>query len=954
MSLRSLICCLVVLFAAWSAAPLAVSAQAPDYSWTFGSSGIEDYVLTTVSSPDVFSGALPANDPTINLIIGKRYQVTNLDPFFHPLEIMGRGASSATDDILLAQNGPGRLEGDSGIGWTEQGGVALFTVTQTLVDAMNAAGHTPGYRCGLHVSTMRGNFNIAAPPPTTTLSDQAQFVALLNGAQDGTTSTGTGVGRFFVNTTQNYVRYEIRFGGLSTNEIAAHIHGPADPGEPAGIKHPLPPGPVKVGTWDYLEADEEDILAGRMYVNVHSSQFTGGEIRGQIVNFVAALDGAQDGTNSTATGTGFFIINTQGNQLSYHITYTPLVGAESAAHIHGYAPHTVPAPVLHPLPATNPKVGVWDYPEEAEARLLSGLTYANIHSSIASAGEIRGQITRFVTALDGAQDNAASPAHGFGHFSLDTTSDTLGSEVVYLGLTTNETAAHIHGPADPGVPAPVIHPLPATQGRKLDLWNYPAGLEDLITFNRTYVNVHTTQFPAGEIRGQIWIVHGELENPIAERIPRGDVKIDLLPVLEGLAAPVGVVPATDGSGRLFVYDQAGTVTAFTGLGVNPTVYLSVDERLVPLGVGGPGTFDERGLIGFALHPDFAQNGKVYTYSSEPSNGPADFTVPIPQGRTFNHQGVIAEWMAAPPNAPQINKATRREVLRVDEPQFNHNGGTMRFGPDGNLYIAFGDGGGADDRDGQLSQGLPIVGHGLEGNGQRTTSVLGTIIRIDVDGRTSPNGQYGVPAGNPFVGVEGLDEIFAYGFRNPFMFSFDSTTGDLYVGDVGQNDVEELDVVTTGGNYGWHFREGTFAFDHNSTGPGFVTNLPPEPIPAGLIDPIAQYDHNDGLSIIGGFVYRGATIPELAGLYVTGDFGQSFTSPTGRLFYVDATRQFRTLQIGAEDRPLDLWLKGFGYDLQGEIYVCGSGQIGPFGTAGVVLKIIHLEELATVGRWELYR
>ncbi|MGH7321083.1 MAG: PQQ-dependent sugar dehydrogenase [Candidatus Rokuibacteriota bacterium] len=176
---------------------------------------------------------------------------------------------------------------------------------------------------------------------------------------------------------------------------------------------------------------------------------------------------------------------------------------------------------------------------------------------------------------------------------------------------------------------------------------------------------------------------------------------------------------------------------------------------------------------------------------------------------------------------------------------------------------------------------PMVGHQGDGNAQKLNTPLGKILRIDVNSNDSANGQYGIPADNPFVAGAGLDEIFAFGFRNPYRFSFDSATGALYAGNVGQNDIEEVELVVKGGNYGWNLQEGTLFFYINGNDEGFAS-LQPDParlIPAGLIDPIAQYDtHGEGHSVIGGFVYHGNRIPQLQGRYVFGEFSAGIQLP----------------------------------------------------------------------------
>ncbi|MCH8815843.1 MAG: PQQ-dependent sugar dehydrogenase [Chloroflexi bacterium] len=273
-------------------------------------------------------------------------------------------------------------------------------------------------------------------------------------------------------------------------------------------------------------------------------------------------------------------------------------------------------------------------------------------------------------------------------------------------------------------------------------------------------------------------------------------------------------------------------------------------------------------------------------------------------------------------------------MRIDEPQFNHNAGAVNFGPDSRLYISLGDGGGADDLDGQAFIGGPIIGHGT-GNGQDPSNVLGTVLRIDPAGSNSANGQYGIPADNPFVGVGGfVDEIYAYGFRNPFRFSFDQSSGTMYIADVGQNDIEEIDIGASGRNYGWNHKEGSFFFDANGNDSGFVTNTDPG-VPPGLTDPIAEYDHDEGIAIVGGFVYRGSDLPGLNGKYVFGDFAQSFNND-GRLFHLEGGQ---IVEFQLSDRTaLNLSLLGFGQDADGEVYVLANGTGTPFGTTGVVLKL----------------
>ncbi len=418
-----------------------------------------------------------------------------------------------------------------------------------------------------------------------------------------------------------------------------------------------------------------------------------------------------------------------------------------------------------------------------------------------------------------------------------------------------------------------------------------------------------------------------LEDPIPEPIDERGAPLSVTPVATEMTAPNWGAAPPGRSDELWVVDQPGTLWALDLDEGTRHVALNVADRLVALGAFGPGTFDERGFLGLAFHPDFADNGLLYTYTSEPVDGPADFST-MPEGETANHQSVISEWQVPDPGAEEavVDPATRREVLRIDEPQFNHDAGALTFGPEGNLFIALGDGGAADD------QG---VGHVEGGNGQEPGNVLGTILRIDPSGDDSANGQYGIPADNPFVGdADALDEVYAYGFRNPFRISFDRATGTLYAADVGQNDIEEVDVVVAGGNYGWPIKEGSFAFHQNGDDPGFVSDEDPG-VP-GLIDPIAEYDHDEGIAVVGGFVYRGEQIPHLRGRYVFGDF-LSPPHEGGRLFQIRPNDRIGELRLKGEAFA-PRRLLGFGQDADGELYVLANETGTPFGDTGQVLRL----------------
>lgn len=337
--------------------------------------------------------------------------------------------------------------------------------------------------------------------------------------------------------------------------------------------------------------------------------------------------------------------------------------------------------------------------------------------------------------------------------------------------------------------------------------------------------------------------------------------------------PVGIYVPPDGTGRLFVLEQAGIVRVFPDdPGTSGSeVFLDLRDRVND---GG----NEEGLLGLAFHPDFATNGRFYL----------DYTASGPR-RT-----VVAEFRLDLSDPNRGDPASEEVVLEVPQPYSNHNGGQIAFGPDGFLYIGLGDGGSGGDP---------------QGNGQNPGTLLGSILRIDVDGGTATRG-YGIPGDNPFaLNQQGYrDEIFAYGLRNPWRFSFDPLTGALWAGDVGQNRIEEIDRVEKGGNYGWNTMEGSDCYEPSS---GCDR--------AGLILPVAEYTHQEGNSVTGGFVYRGEGIPALQGQYVYGDFG------SGRIWALDAASPEDPQPRQILDT--DLNIASFGVDPAGELLICAfDGKI----------------------------
>jgi glucose/arabinose dehydrogenase len=431
--------------------------------------------------------------------------------------------------------------------------------------------------------------------------------------------------------------------------------------------------------------------------------------------------------------------------------------------------------------------------------------------------------------------------------------------------------------------------------------------------------------------------HAQPQNLLPNAIQPGSIHIALKTIDTGLTAPVFATSAPGDPNDLFVVDQAGKIDVIHN-GVpqsTPLLDVSSIEAAVPLNPG----YDERGLLGLAFSPGFNDPNSsgfrtLYTYQSEKTGtAPADFG---PAAGTLtgaiDHQNVLVQWKVSASNPNVVDVSTRRDLLREDHPALNHNGGTIAFGPDGDLYLAIGDGGTAND-----SGNGHIVS---TGNAQSLSVVMGKMLRIDPNGNNSANGKYGIPASNPFVNTPGaVPEIYADGFRNPYKFSFDPPTGKLIEGDVGQNNVEEVNQVVSGGNFGWVTKEGTFLFNRTGTTAGTVNPVNSPGSPAGLIDPILEYDHNAGTAVVGGFIYHGSLLPQLDGKYVFGDFSNGpFSAPgNGRIFYSDlSTGQINEFNMNA---PLGLWLKGFGEDANGEIYVLASTNLGPAGTTGVVFEVV---------------
>lgn len=349
-----------------------------------------------------------------------------------------------------------------------------------------------------------------------------------------------------------------------------------------------------------------------------------------------------------------------------------------------------------------------------------------------------------------------------------------------------------------------------------------------------------------------------------------------VPVAGGFNSPLYVTHAGDGSGRLFVTEQDGYIFVLDENGTYDDFDPFLDISALLSQDVFQGGYTERGLLGLAFHPNFAENGLFFINHTD-----------------ANGDTIVARYHVNPDDPNHADVASRTELLKIPQPYYDHNGGVMAFGPDGYLYIGVGDGGSFGDDPGATAQRLDVL--------------LGKILRIDVDSET-----YSVPEDNPFVGTEGaLPEIWAYGLRNPWRFSFDRATGNFYIGDVGQFTYEEINFQAAdssgGENYGWYLLEGLHPYKGEIT-----TQI--------MIPPVAEYRHNEGCSITGGYVYRGEAMPELQGTYFFGDYctGKVWTltrDETGRWWMELFMQTSAIISSFGEDEAGELYI----VDYKGEVY-----------------------------------
>ena len=382
--------------------------------------------------------------------------------------------------------------------------------------------------------------------------------------------------------------------------------------------------------------------------------------------------------------------------------------------------------------------------------------------------------------------------------------------------------------------------------------------------------------------------------PIAPPAPMTQIEfqpvtlsIDLAPIIDGFATPVFVTHAGDDPNRLYVVEKAGRIQIVTLAGDRGEMatepFLDINDRVTTSG-------NEQGLLGLAFAPDYSESGYFFVNYSDTS------------GDT-----VVARFQRSAANPDLADPAGEFVVLQIDQPARNHNGGMLLFGPDGYLYIGTGDGGGSGDR---------------YANGQNPDSLLGKMLRIDVT--SDPTQPYTIPEDNPWIhsdwnGIDVRDEIWAVGLRNPWRYSFDRLTGDLWIGDVGQNQYEEITLTLRdsakpfvgGHNYGWPILEGTHCYRDDQCDP------------SGLVLPVAEYSHAGHCSVTGGYVYRGAQFPQLTGVYIFGDYCSGTiwaTWPTAGGWQT------------AELLDSDVMISSFGEDAAGELYLTDM-------TGGRLLRLI---------------
>lgn len=419
-------------------------------------------------------------------------------------------------------------------------------------------------------------------------------------------------------------------------------------------------------------------------------------------------------------------------------------------------------------------------------------------------------------------------------------------------------------------------------------------------------------------------------------LPAQALELDL--IAEGLTSPVEVANPDDGSGRLFVAEQHGIVQVLDSGALAETPLLDLRPNLLELRED----FEERGLLGFALHPDFALNGRVYVSYSAPLRDGA------PDG--WNHTRIVSELTLMPDEA-QISLGSERVLLSLDWPSRKHNGGGLAFGPDGYLYIGLGDGGGAHGVGADtLWSAFEVREDQMHWDrlAQDVTTLFGKVLRVDVE-RGFPG--YGIPPSNPFVGKPGRDEIYAWGFRNPYRLAVDARTGAMLATAVAETLWESVYLIDHPGNFGWPVREGFHCVDR------LAPRDPPAECPRvdaqgyRMQDPVVEYPnmqvtHPDtqveaegvGTAVTGARIYRGSAVPDLRGRMIVSDWSADFQRPSGQIFTATPAPQFGAPWVLEKRLEVPGRVIGLAEDAAGEILVLTNDNFGPFGSTGKVYRL----------------
>lgn len=415
--------------------------------------------------------------------------------------------------------------------------------------------------------------------------------------------------------------------------------------------------------------------------------------------------------------------------------------------------------------------------------------------------------------------------------------------------------------------------------------------------------------------------------------------LELRQIASGLTAPIGLADPDDGSGELYVLEQNGLVQVLTDTGLRDRPLLDLRDRLIALDEG----FEERGLLGLALHPEFSSNGRLYVSYSAPLRATA------PTG--WNYSRRVSELTLAP-GAEQIDLSSERVLLELDWPSRKHNGGGLAFTADGYLLIGLGDGGGAHGVGPAViwsAFDVPADQLYWDRLAQDVTSLYGSILRIDVD-KGFPG--YGTPATNPFFGKPGRDEIYAWGFRNPYRLGVDPDTGAILVTAVAETLWESVYMITGAGNFGWPLREGTHCVDR--TRPRDPPENCPRYGPNGyrIQDPVIEYPNMQvahpetkvdatgiGTAVVGARLYRGKAITELEGKLVFADWSADFLAPSGQLFVAEPAPKFADVWPFEYLAGLETRIVSLDTDAAGELYVLTNDQLGPYGSTGRIFKLV---------------